>query len=285
MTILVTGATGQLGARVVESLLAKVPASLIAVSVRKPEKASALAARGVDVRQGDFDDPASLDRAFARVDRLLIISTDGDNETRIRQHLAAVAAAKRAGVKFIAYTSIAKADESTLWLAEVHRTTEQAIRDTGIPFTFLRNNWYLENDTGVIQGAAAGAPVVTSAGEGRVGWAPRDDYAQAAAAVLAGEGHENRIYELSGLPVTYADLAKAIGQALGREVPVRQVDDAGYRAAMAAAGVPETLLAFVVGVQQAIREGSLDVRSDDLPALLGRAVTPLTDAIARIVRG
>ncbi|MGG4482944.1 NmrA family NAD(P)-binding protein, partial [Paenibacillus illinoisensis] len=123
MKILVTGATGHLGSLVVEALLKTVSAGDLAVSVRNPEKAEALRAQGVDVRHGDFDQPDTLVKAFAGVDRLLLISTDGDNETRIRQHHAAVHAAKSAGVGFIAYTSVVNAENNTLSLAEVHRAT------------------------------------------------------------------------------------------------------------------------------------------------------------------
>lgn len=135
-------------------------------SVRDTEKASDLRSQGVEVRHGDFDNPASLDEAFAGVGRLLIVSTQGDNETRIRQHLAAVSAAERAGVGFIAYTSVTNAEETSLYLAPVHRATEEAIRKT---YSFLRNNWYIENEIGTIQGVLAGAPLVTSAGAGKVG--------------------------------------------------------------------------------------------------------------------
>ncbi|UUZ91023.1 NAD(P)H-binding protein [Paenibacillus sp. P25] len=186
MTILVTGATGKLGTKVVETLLKTVPASQIAVSVRSPEKAEGLRPRGVDVRQGDFDHPETLDKAFAGIDRSLIISADGDNETRIRQHTNAVEAAARAQVKFIAYTSAANAAESKLFLAPPHQAAEQAILQTGIPYAFLRNNWYLENEAASIQGVLAGAPWVTSAGSGKVGWALQQEYAEAAVAVLTG---------------------------------------------------------------------------------------------------
>lgn len=284
MKILVTGATGQLGAKVVEALLASVPAEQLAVSVRDPQKASALSERGVDVRKGDFDDPASLDTAFAGVERLLIVSTQGDNDTRIRQHMAAVEAAQRAGVKFIAYTSVVNAASNPLALAPVHKATEEAIAKTGIPYAFLRNNWYIENETGSIQGILAGAPLVTSAGDGKVGWATRGDYAQAAAAVLAGNGHENKIYELSGPMLTHDELAQQIGEVLGREVPVQHVDDAAYAEAMRGAGVPEPVVPFLVSIQSAIREGALDVPSSDLEALLGRPVTPIGDAISDIVK-
>ncbi len=285
MKILVTGATGQLGSKVVEALLASVPAERLAVSVRDTEKANDLHSRGVEVRHGDFDDPASLDIAFAGVDRLLIVSTQGDNETRIRQHLAAVSAAERAGVGFIAYTSATNAEESSLFLVPVHRETEEAIRKTGIPYSFLRNNWYIENEIGTIQGVLAGAPLVTSAGVGKVGWASRGDYAQAAAKVLAGNGHENTVYELSGSLITHEDLAAVLSKVLDREVPIQQVDDETYAKIMAGAGVPEQVVPILVAIQSAIRDGVLEIESNDLPKLLGRPVTPLSEAIEVLVSG
>ncbi|WP_028608434.1 SDR family oxidoreductase [Paenibacillus harenae] len=285
MKMLVTGATGKLGALVVEQLLKTVPASQLAVSVRNPEKAEALRALGVDVRQGDFDRPETLDSAFAGIDRLLIISADGDNETRIRQHTSAVDAAKRANVGFIAYTSAANAGESKLFLAEVHRVTEEAIIRTGIPYSFLRNNWYLENEIGSIQGVLAGAPWVTSAGNGKTGWALRQDYAEAAAAVLAGTGHENTIYELSGKLITQDELVSVIGEVTGKEVPVQHVDDAAYAEIMKGAGVPEFVIPILVGIQQGIREGVLEIESNDLEKLLGRPVTPIREALTQVISG
>lgn len=281
--ILVTGATGQLGSLVVETLLKSVPAERLAVSVRDPQKAEGLRQRGVDVRQGDFDRPETLQRAFAGAERMLLISTTDDNPTRIRQHRTAVEAAKAAGVQFIAYTSLANADKSTLSLAEVHRVTEEAIRQTGVPYCFLRNNWYLENELGTIQAVLGGAPLLTAAGAGKVGWALRRDYAEAAAAVLRGEGHENTVYELSGKPATYDELAAALSEVLGRKVPVQHVDDAAYAAAMNRAGLPEPVVAMLSNIQKAIREGSLDVESDAFGKLLGRPATPLKEALQAIV--
>lgn len=281
--ILVTGATGKLGSLVVEALLEKVPASDVAVSVRNPEKAEGLHVRGVDVRQGDFDQPDTLDQAFAGIDRLLLISTDGDTETRIRQHAAAVAAAGRAKIGFIAYTSITNASENPIFLAEVHRATEEAIRGTGIPYSFLRNNWYLENETGSIQGVLGGVPWLTSAGAGKVGWATRRDYAQAAAAVLAGEGHENTVYELSGPLKTQEELAAVVAAVLGREVPVQNLDDAAYASVMVSVGVPEPVVPILVSMQSAIRAGALEIESQHLRKLLGREATPLEEAVRQIV--
>ncbi|MET1031527.1 SDR family oxidoreductase [Domibacillus tundrae] len=285
MKMLVTGATGKLGTKVVETLLKTVPASQLTVSVRNPEKAEGLRARGVEVRQGDFDRPETLDSAFAGIDRLLIISADGDNETRIRQHTNAIAAAQRAQVGFIAYTSAANASESKLFLAPVHRVTEEAIIKTGIPYSFLRNNWYLENEIAGIQGVLAGAPWVTSAGTGKVGWALQQDYAEAAAAVLSGNGHENTTYELSGELLTQEELASALGAVLSKEVPVQQVDDATYADIMKGAGVPDFLIPMLVNIQKDIREGALEIESNDFEKLLGRPITPINEALTQIVNG
>ena len=283
MKILVTGATGKLGSKVVESLLKSIPASELAVSVRKPEKAEGLRARGVEVRHGDFDQPQNLDKAFAGIDRLLIISADGDNKTRIRQHANAVQAAERAGVKFIAYTSLANATESNNLFAPTHVATEAAIIKTGIPYSFLRNNWYLENEIGSIQGAIAGAPWVTSAGKGKVGWALQQDYADAAAAVLVGNGHENTVYELSGPLLTQEELASALGKVLGKNIPVQQVSDEKYAEIMKGLGLPDFVIPITVGIQESIRNGSLAVKSHDFEKVLGRPVTPINEALTQLV--
>lgn len=283
MKYLVTGATGHLGSFVVEALLKKVPASELAVSVRNPEKAQHLSAQGVEVRHGDFDQPESLAAAFAGVERLLLISADGDNETRIRQHEAAVQAAKNAGVQFIAYTSVVKADESTLGLAEVHRATEKAIRESGIAYSLLRNNWYLENEGGSVQAATQGAPWVHATGSAKVGWATRRDYAYAAAAVLAGEGHDNSVYELSGKPITQAELAAIAGEVLGKDIPVQNVDSAAYAEIMKGAGLPDFVVSMLVDMQSAIAQGALDVESDTLEQLLGRPAQPLSEGIKALL--
>lgn len=283
MKILVTGATGKLGSKVVESLLKTLPANQLAVSVRNPEKAEGLRARGVDVRQGDFDHPETLDTAFAGIDRLLIISADGDNDTRTRQHANAVQAAERAGVKFIAYTSIVNATESKNLFAPTHVATEAAILKTGIPYSFLRNNWYLENEIGSIQGVMSGAPWVTSAGNGKVGWSLQQDYAEAAAAVLLGSGHENTVYEFSGKPLTQEELVSELQTVLGKEISVQQVSDEKYAEIMKGLGLPDFVIPIVLGIQESIRNGSLDVVSDDLEKVLGRSATPIKEALAQLV--
>lgn len=282
MKILVTGATGNLGSLVVESLLKSVPAENLAVSVRDPKKAEHLKARGVDVRYGDFHQPESLVSAFTGIDRLLIISS-GDFNNRAQQQLAAVNAAKEANVGFIAYTSAPNAKDSEFFITADHRATEEAILQSGIPYSFLRNNWYLENEMSTIQAVINGAPWVTSAGTGKVGWAGRSDFAEAAVNVIAGEGHNNTVYELSGKPLTQEELASILSEVIGREVLVQQVDDDTYGTIMSNAGVPAEVIPLLVGIQSGIHAGYLDVESNDFDKLLGRPITALGDVMRQLI--
>jgi NAD(P)H dehydrogenase (quinone) len=281
MTILVTGATGQLGALVVERLLELVPAEQVAVSVRNPEKAAHLKAKGVDVRQGDYSSPEPLEKAFAGAERILIVS--GTDAERLQQHKNAVDAAKKAGVSFIAYTSVANAPNSSLSLAADHKATEAYIQASGIPYAFLRNNWYIENEADGIKATAQGAPIVHASGAAKIGWAARRDYAHAAAAVLAGQGHENAVYELSGKLISHEELAAIVSSVLGKEVQAQNVDDAAYAKMLVGLGLPEGAAAFVTGFQTAMRDGALSVESNDLEKLLGRPQQPLAEVIAALL--
>lgn len=286
MTILITGATGELGRKVVASLLEKNSAESIAVSVRNPDKAAEFAEKGIEVRKADYEDPSSLEKAFEGIEHLLLISSQGDNDTRIRQHKNAVSAAKKAGVTHIVYTSVSKAENSSLFLADVHRETEKAIHESHIPYTFLRNNWYIENELQTFQSILADktVPILTSAGNGRVGWLPRSDYAEAAAAVLTTDGHEDKIYELSGTPSTHEDLGRALSKVLGYPVQVQNVDDAAYKEALIAAGVPEAGAEVALSIQKSIREGALDIDRSDLQELIGHQGTPLKEAISALLK-
>ena len=217
--IVVTGATGKLGSLVVEALLEKVPAKEIAVAVRNPQKAAAFAARGVEVRTADYAKPETLAAAFAGAEKLLLISSSEVGQ-RAPQHLAVIAAAKKAGVKFIAYTSILHADTSKMVLAAEHKATEAALRDSGVPYAILRNGWYSENYTEHLAAALAQGALIGSAGQGRIAAATRADYAAAAVAVLTGHGHENKVYELAGdAPFTMSDLA--VSSRIRRARPLR----------------------------------------------------------------
>ena len=283
MKILVTGATGMLGVKVMDALLERVAVEDLVISARNPDKALGLKEQGVDVRKADYEDPASLEQAFKGIDKLLLISSQGDDESRIRQHSNVIYAAEKCGVELIVYTSISKPEESTLPVAEVHRQTEQLIRESGIPFTFLRNNWYIENEIPTVKNVLEGGPVLTSAEDGRVGWVPRVDYAEAAAAVLSSSGHANKVYELSGNPSSYADMARELTAILGRRVTVRNVDDRTYQEVLVANGAPEIMAEFSVEIQQSIRNGDLDIESDDLPRLMGRPAITLNQSLTEIV--
>ncbi|MBD2845394.1 SDR family oxidoreductase [Paenibacillus sp. IB182496] len=277
MKILVTGATGHLGSLVLDKLLETVPATELAVSVRDVSKAAHLQAKGVDVRQGNFDQPETLREALRGISRMLLISTAGEH--RQAQHQAAVDAAREAGVQFVAYTSIVNAQASKAALADDHRATEAYIRESGMSYVFLRNNWYVENEQGGIQAVLQGMPWVHATGAAQVGWAAREDYAHAAAAVLTQDGHANKIYELAGPLRTTAELAALVGEVLGVEARVLEVDDEAYAQGLRAAGLPEFLVAVFTDMQKAIREGALATASDDLERLLGRPPQPLDHAI------
>lgn len=282
MKILVTGATGHLGSLVVEELLKLVPMEQIAVSVRDPKKAEHLVAKGIDVRTANFNDYDSLVKAFAGIDRLLMISTD-DLANRVQQHTAVVNAAKETNVGFIAYTSAPNASNSQLLLAESHKQTEDVILQSGIPYAILRNNWYLENEMGTFQAVLNGAPWVIASGQGKIGWALRRDYAEAAAKVLAGQGRENTIYELGGKLLTQEELSKVFANVTGRTVQVQYVDQDAYSNMLKQMGLPEPVADMLATVQTQIGEGALEVESNDLEQLLGHPPTPLEDAIRSLL--
>ncbi|MFE6056521.1 SDR family oxidoreductase [Kitasatospora sp. NPDC056446] len=275
----VTGATGQLGRLVVESLLAAVPASEVAVAVRSAEKAADLAAQGVDVRVVDYDKPETLAGAFAAGDRVLLIS-GSEVGRRIPQHRAVVEAAGAAGVALLAYTSAPGA--ATFRLADEHKATEELILASGLPYAFLRNGWYTENYLGDAAGTAERGVVVGSAGLGRIATAPRRDYADAAVAVLTGadQGHENTVYELSGdaawsLPELAAELAKASG----KPVEHRDVAPAEHLAVLVGAGLPEGFAEVLVDVDAGIARGELAGTPGDLARLIGRPTVPLAESV------
>ncbi|MEV7775366.1 SDR family oxidoreductase [Kitasatospora sp. NPDC086791] len=272
----VTGATGQLGRLVVEGLLARVPASEVAVAVRSAEKAADLAALGVAVRVVDYDEPGTLAGAFAAGDRVLLIS-GSEVGRRIPQHRAVVDAARAAGVALLAYTSAPGA--ATFRLADEHRATEELILASGLPYAFLRNGWYTENYLGDAAGTVARGVVLGSAGDGRIASAPRRDYADAAVAVLLG-GEAGAVHELSGdaawsLPELAAELAKASG----KPVEHRDVAPAEHLAALVGAGLPEGFAEVLVDVDAGIARGELAGTPGDLARLIGRPTVPLAESV------
>lgn len=283
--IVVTGATGQLGRLVVQGLLERLPGGEIVAAVRSPEKAGWAAERGVVVRKADYDQPDTLSSAFAGADKALLIS-GSDVGKRVAQHEAVVEAARNAGVAHIVYTSAPRADTSPLVLAPDHKATEECIRASGLPYTFLRNNWYSEGYTQAIEQGAQTGNFVGSAGDGRVASATRADYAAAATEVLTGDGHENKIYELSGdVAWTRAELATEIGKAAGRQVTYTDLSPEEHKAALTAAGLPAPVVELVASIDAGIKQGALSATPGDLKALIGRPTTPIAVTVAEVVKG
>ncbi|MGV3540472.1 MAG: SDR family oxidoreductase [Rufibacter sp.] len=277
----ISAATGQLGRIVVTKLKEKVaPENLVAL-VRSPEKASDL---GIEARKADYSQPDSLETALVGVDTLLLISSSEVGQ-RATQHQNAINAAKKAGVKWIVYTSILHADTSEISLADEHRATEAALQASGIPFTLLRNGWYTENYTGSIGGALAGGAVIGSAGEGKISAATREDFAEAAVAVLTSEGHQGKTYELAGDEAfTMADYAAEISRQTGKDIPYKNLSPADYAAALASFGLPEGLAHAIAGWDVAASHGALFDDSRQLSQLIGRPTTPLSEAVAAALK-
>ncbi|MFG3419777.1 SDR family oxidoreductase [Micromonospora sp. NPDC048063] len=278
MSIVVTGATGHLGRLIVDSLLRRgVPAGQVVALGRDTDRLADLAARGVTVRQADYSDPDSLRAALAGAEKLMFVSGSEVGQ-RVQQHRNVVDAAKEAGVGLVVYTSITKADTSSLILATEHRATEQEIRSSGLPYVLLRNNWYFENYLpqlpAYLEHGVAGA-----SGDGRIGAAARADYAEAAAAVLTTEGHANRVYELAGAPITMTELAEELSRQTGRQVGYTDLTVEKYAEVLTGAGVPQAYAEVLADGDRGVAQGDLHVESDDLAKLIGRQPTTLAEAI------
>ncbi len=287
MSIFVTGATGQLGSLVIQHLLQKVPASEITAVVRNVEKASALANLGVEVRHGDYLVPESLYKAFAGASKLLFISSpDADDTLRIVQHANVVKAARDAGVKHIAYTGYAFAEQSAIPLAQVHLATEHAIRTTNIPYTFLRNSLYTELfvNPGLAASVEHGA-LVTNAGSGTINTATRSDLAKAAATVLTEEGHEYKTYNLvSNQTWNFDDLAHIVSKVSGKNVVHRSVTFEEEKHILVNAGLPEPVAVLMANIYNAVSDGETSKTSDDLQKLIG-SLTPLEETVKQALQG
>ena len=280
----ITGATGHLGQLTIQTLLNRgVPAAEIVALVRDPGKAAGLTAKGVQVRRANYTQPQTLDTALPGIDKLLLISSN-DVADRATPQQNVVEAAKRAGVNFIAYTSILQADTSTMRLAEDHRHTETAIRASGIPFVFLRNGWYLENYN--LAQAAQHGVLAGSAGNGRVSAAARADYAEAAAAVLSEDGHENKIYELGGdHAFTLSELAAEVQAQSGKLVRYQNMVEAEYAAMLKGFGLPDVLAEKLADADIGLEKGELYVGSGDLSRLIGRPTITLSAGVNTALHG
>lgn len=283
--IAITGATGQLGRRVIESLLSKVAAQQIVAIVRSPEKTQDLVAQGVVVRQGDYNDPDALERALAGVERLLLISSSEVGQ-RAAQHQNVINAAKKNALRFIAYTSLLHADRSPLGLAEEHRQTEAALKDSGLVYALLRNGWYSENYAASIPSALKFNAFLGAAAEGRIASASRQDYAEAAATVMTQAEPTEKVYELAGdSSYTLAEFAAEIARQSGKPVAWQNLPPQEFAAVLIEAGLPQELAEMLADSDAGAAQGGLYDDSRTLSKLIGRATTPWQETIAAALKG
>ncbi|MBO9194621.1 SDR family oxidoreductase [Rhizobium sp. 16-449-1b] len=281
-TILITGAAGQLGQRVIHHLLEtyKVPAANLIAASRDTSKLADLAAKGVQTRKADFDDAASLEAAFKGADRVLIISTDAlaVPGQRLKQHTTAVAAAVKAGVKHLAYTSMPSPDKSLVTFAPDHLGTENAVKASGLPYTIIRNAWYLDNYMHSMPHNLQGGSWYTASGDGKVPNISRDDCALAAAAALASGTKDSATYTLTGAQSLSADeIAAAISQAAGKPLAAVKVTDDQLRQGLLGAGLPDFVADMLVSADANIRAGNFDHVTEDFTKLTGKQPQSLKD--------
>ena len=281
--IAITGATGQLGQHVIEELLKTVPASQIVAIVRNPAKADALSQRGIVVRQADYTDQAAFTTALNGVDKLLLISSSEVGQ-RAAQHQNVINAAKAAGVKLIAYTSLLHADTSPLGLHVEHVETENALAASGVPYALLRNGWYTENYLASAPPALEHSVFIGAAGEGKIASATRADYAAAAAKVISEEGHAGKVYELAGDNAwTLSELAAELSKQSGKPVTYQNLSEADYAAALKGVGLPAGLAEMLADSDTGASKGGLFDDSRTLSKLIGRPTTPLAESIKAIL--
>jgi NAD(P)H dehydrogenase (quinone) len=281
----VTGATGGFGAAVITSLINKgVPADNIVAIARNLGKAETWASKGLNVRLGNFDEPATLQGALEGVDVLLLISTV-HSPRRVTQHKAVIDAAVKAGTNRIVYTSILKADTSEIVLARDHLATEKLLAAAPLYWTLLRNSWYLELYVGDLARTIESGVTIGSATGGRVSAAARDEYAEAAAAVMVEAGHEDKIYELGGdSSFSYDEFAHVLSRLSGKTVRYVELTPAAHRNALLLAGVPEDMADIIVDSDQGIPRGSLETTSHSLSQLIGRPTKTVDDFLAEHLR-
>lgn len=276
--IAVTGASGKLGGATIEFLLERkvTPGNIIAV-VRDPTRVVALAERGVEIRRGDYTDPQSLENAFREIDRLAFVSTSALGEERMLHHGNVVRAARAANVGHIFYTSVIKPAAVAKFAASPgHFQTEALIRDTGIPYTFFRNNLYLDLVPFMFGDAVTTGNLVHNAGDGRIGFVARRDIAEALAAALAAGDHRKRSYAITAItPYGLGDVARALGKANGKTIVYTPLASDDFRRRLQATPMPPPIIDMSIALGDAIRAGEFDAGSNDLEKLLGRTPASL----------
>ncbi|MDJ1158475.1 SDR family oxidoreductase [Chelatococcus sp. SYSU_G07232] len=282
--IVITGAGGQLGRLVAEALAERVPPAAATLATRDPAKIADLAARGFRTVRADFDDPASLDAAFAGARTVLVLSGDAPKDVRIRQHRAAIDAAKKAGVGRIAYTSFTNATPASLFpFAWIHADTEAYLKASGVPYTILRDNQYAENLTNALARARDSGVLALPGAAGKVAYITRADIAAAIAGALTGSGHENRTYELTGSEALDLDeIAEVLARKRGMAVKAVDAGPQEFGRILASAGLPPFLVEALIGLYAAVAAGEYAAISQDAERLAGRPIEPVSAYVARV---
>lgn len=290
MKIAITGGSGQLARRVAELVLAQAVPDDVTLTTRTPAALAALAERGITVRQADFAAPETLREAFAGAERLLLVSAT-DLERRTAQHRAALEAAKAAGVRHVIYTSGLKpAPPNPAVVAPSHYATEQALMQSGLEWTVLRNSLYADYQLPEAEKALKTGLLVHNRGRGTVAYVAREDCAAAAAAVLLQSGHARAVYDITGRKAFTADeLAALYSELGGKPVRARALDDAEFIATLVGDATGDDHLRYgaelVASFGRSIREGYMDSCTDAVEKLTGRAPRALEDVLAPLRRG
>jgi len=271
--ILVTGATGNIGRKTLQQLLKRRPASELIGLARDPAQASDLAAEGIEIRQGDYLDYAGLVRAFSGVEKVMLVSATAFTD-RNTQHANVINAAREAGVRHIAYMPVIHKEGSDFVLPQVTEQdvfAQEKIRASGLDYTFVCHPPFLENIELYLGGDMLNTGVHAPAGQGKAGFACRDDLAEAHAVVLTEAGHENKTYALYGDPaVSFADIAQILSGISGKPVPFVAGSDQDVIGRLTAAGLPEPAAAFVLAWVHGVNAGQWDGAPGDLEKLLRR---------------
>lgn len=282
----ITGATGQLGHATLQALLPKVAPQEIVAVVRDPQKATALPPLGVQVRQGDYNDPASLVAAFQGIDTVLLISTsETENDLRIRQHQQAIDAARQAGVRHLVYTSITNPSPNSQFGATPgHFATEEYLRTSGLTYTIFRNTLYLDLVPMLVgQDVVTSGKIYFAAGDGKVSYALRDEIGQALANVLTTTGHDNQTYDIAPGPAySFQDIAATLSEVTGQPVAYVPISGDDLAAGMRQHQVPEPMIALLQGMASAMQAGEFDLASPTFERLLGRRPTDLENYLTTV---
>lgn len=280
---LVTGANGGYGKEVISNLEKLVPAKNIFALVRSEEKGKEFVERGINIRVADYSDKDKLVSALEGIDKVLLVS--GSPGNRQAEHKNVIDASKEAGVEFIAYTSLAGADANAkeFPLGDDHRYTENEIKNSGLKYTILRNNWYLENELTLLAGALTSGKLVYGADEdSKVAWVSRDDLAEAGAKVLFAE-NPKEVVELSGENLTYSDLAKGLSNAFGKEIVAVKGSFEEVVDVISTMGVPTEVAQWLASLQADISKNYLKAEVSDLEEVLGRKATSLEDSLKKLL--